>query len=267
MAEVATGVLHNVGNVLNSVNVSSTLLSDQVRHSKISLVAKLRDLLRDHETDLESFIRSERGRRIPKFLNTLAVELADEQTMMLSELDHLRKNIEHIKEIVAMQQQYAKVAGVTERIPVIELVEDAVRMNAGELVRHEITLIRDFRSEPLVTVEKHKVLQILINLMRNAKYACDETKRADKQITLRVSEENGRVKISVIDNGVGIPAENLTRIFAHGFTTRKEGHGFGLHSGALAAKDLGGVLTVFSEGRGRGATFTLELPLGDQERP
>jgi C4-dicarboxylate-specific signal transduction histidine kinase len=99
-----------------------------------------------------------------------------------------------------------------------------------------------------------------VNLIRNAKYACDESGRTDKLITiLTVTDEHG-VGIAVIDNGVGIPAENLTRIFAHGFTTRKHGHGFGLHSGALAAMELGGSLSAHSEGRGLGATFTLRLP-------
>jgi signal transduction histidine kinase len=97
--------------------------------------------------------------------------------------------------------------------------------------------------------------------MRNAKYACDDSGRNDKQIVLRVTSTEERVRIAVVDNGIGIPAENLTRIFSHGFTTRKQGHGFGLHSGALAAKELGGALIVESEGAGRGATFILELPL------
>jgi signal transduction histidine kinase len=109
------------------------------------------------------------------------------------------------------------------------------------------------------------VLQILVNLIRNAKYACDDGGRADKQITLRVANGSSHVKISVLDNGIGIPEENLTRIFSHGFTTRKEGHGFGLHSGSIAAKEMGGTLTAFSEGPGRGATFTLELPLKNME--
>ena len=114
---------------------------------------------------------------------------------------------------------------------------------------------------PPLAVEKHKVLQILVNLVRNAKYACDESGRADKALTVSVTNGDGRVRISVADNGVGIPPENLTRIFNHGFTTRKEGHGFGLHSGALAAKEMGGSLAAFSEGPGTGAAFTLELPL------
>jgi signal transduction histidine kinase len=119
---------------------------------------------------------------------------------------------------------------------------------------------------PLLNVEKHKILQILVNLLRNAKYACDESERADKRLTVRVADGEGRIKISVMDNGVGISPENLTRIFNHGFTTRKGGHGFGLHSGALAAKEMGGSLTVHSDGPGQGATFTLELPYPTQER-
>jgi C4-dicarboxylate-specific signal transduction histidine kinase len=139
-----------------------------------------------------------------------------------------------------------------------------MRMNNGSISRHKVKVVRDFAEVPPVLTEKHKVLQILVNLIRNAKHACDDSGRDDKQINLRVANGDGRVKISVGDNGIGIPPENLTRIFGHGFTTRKEGHGFGLHSGALAAKDLGGTLVAFSDGPGRGATFTLEIPTKHQ---
>jgi signal transduction histidine kinase len=135
-------------------------------------------------------------------------------------------------------------------------------MNAGALVRHEIEVIREFLEVPAISVEKHKVLQILVNIIRNAKYACDESAAKEKRITLKVYWQDPWVCIAVIDNGIGIPSENLTRIFNHGFTTRKDGHGFGLHSGALAASELGGALSVHSEGLGQGATFTLTLPLG-----
>jgi signal transduction histidine kinase len=190
----------------------------------------------------------------------LAEHLAIEQTATLNELALLQKNIEHIKDIVAMQQNYAKCAGVSEKIAVSELVEDAIQMNVGAMERHKIEIVREYLVTPIISVEKHKVLQILVNLIRNAKYACDDAERQDKKITLRVTDGDGRIHISVIDNGVGIPAENMTRIFNYGFTTRKEGHGYGLHSGALAAKEIGGTVKAFSEGIGRGATFTLELP-------
>ena len=126
-------------------------------------------------------------------------------------------------------------------------------------------VVRDYADLPPISTEKHKVLQILVNLIRNAKYACDDSGRSDKQIKLCIANGDGCAKISVIDNGIGILPENLTRIFSHGFTTRKEGHGFGLHSGALAAKEMGGTLTAFSGGIGCGATFVLELPIQQSE--
>jgi signal transduction histidine kinase len=225
------------------------------------MVGKAAALLEAHEADLAQFLTSDpSGRRLPGYLKTLAGCLADEQKGALKELDVLRNNIDHIKGIVAMQQSYAKVSGVAESVGIAELVEDALRMNSAALQRHEITLVRDFQVKATITVERHKVLQILVNLIRNAKYACGEAGRLDKQITLQIAERTGAIEVAVIDNGVGIPAENLTRIFGHGFTTRKDGHGFGLHSGALAAREIGGELGVRSDGPGRGATFTLRLP-------
>lgn len=262
MAEVATSVLHNVGNVLNSVNVAAMLVIDRMRASKVSSLSKLSALLQNNEAHLAEFMTNDpRGRRIPEYIATLASTLTAEHKLVLGELDQLRNHIDHIKEIVAMQQSYAKISGVVETLPVVDLVEDAIRMNGSALERHGVTIKREYIAQPTITIERHKVLQILVNIIRNAKYACDECGRADKEMKLRVTASGGAVQIAVVDNGVGIPAENLTRIFAHGFTTRKNGHGFGLHSGALTAKELGGELSVCSDGPGRGATFILELPL------
>ena len=267
MAEVATGVLHNVGNVLNSVNVSATVVSDLVRRSKSPNVGKLSELLNQNRADLGRFMSEDpKGKVIPTYLGTLAEALSLEQKAILTEIESLHKNIGHIKDIVAMQQSYAKTSGIVETVSVPDLVEDALRMNAGSLARHDVEVGREYDARPVITVEKNKVLQILVNLIRNAKYACDESGRTDKRLVVRSRADGSGVEISVIDNGVGIPAENLTRIFAHGFTTRKHGHGFGLHSGALAAKEMGGSLFAHSEGPGRGSTFTLRLPFAPAER-
>jgi PAS domain S-box-containing protein len=262
MAEVATSVLHNVGNVLNSVNVSSSLISEKMRNSKVSNLARAVKLIQGHENDLADFFGNDpRGKQLPGYLQDLATHLVQEQERILQEAGSLADNITHIKEIVAMQQSYAKATGVLESLKPVDLVEDAIRMNTGAMTRHNVKIEREFAEVAPFLTEKHKVLQILVNLIRNAKYACDDSGREDKQITLRIFNGDGRIKISVRDNGIGIPAENMTKIFGHGFTTRKEGHGFGLHSGALAAKDLGGKLIAFSEGPGLGSTFTLELPV------
>ncbi len=261
MAEVATNVLHNVGNILNSVNISASLVTERVKHSKAPGVSRLAALLQEQGSAMGDFlVNDERGKRVPEYLTSLGEQLLSDQRMELEELVSLRDNLEHIKDTVAMQQSYAKLCGVTETVAVAELVEDSLRLNAGAFVRHGVALRREFSEVPPVTVDKHKVLQILVNLVRNAKYACDESGRSDKLITLRVEPAPGGVRICVIDNGVGIPAENMSRLFTHGFTTRVDGHGFGLHSGALAALELGGSLRATSEGPGRGAAFILELP-------
>lgn len=262
MAEVATSVLHNVGNVLNSVNVTASMLLDQNKRSKASQLEKVSALLEENSADLGTFLANDpRGKQIPGYIKQLGQHLLTERQNAMKELETLRKNIEHIKDIVAMQQNYAKVSGVSETVKITDLVEDALHMNAGALSRHDVRVIREYKCAPEITVEKHKVLQILVNLIRNAKYACDESNRPEKQMTLRVSNGDDKVRIAVIDNGIGIPPENMVRIFNHGFTTRKTGHGFGLHSGALAAREMGGDLTADSQGVGMGATFTLELPL------
>jgi PAS domain S-box-containing protein len=262
MAEIATSVLHNVGNVLNSVNISTSLISEKIRGSKITKIGRLAELIRAHEKNLGDFMQNDpKGKQIPDFLANLSLTLERERDEVIHEVGSLESNIAHIKEIVIMQQSYAKSMGVMESLKVNDLVEDAIRMNDGAISRHRVKLVREFTDTPPILTSKHKILQILVNLIRNAKYACDDSGRDDKQITVRVANGGDVVKISVIDNGIGIPPENLTRIFNHGFTTRKDGHGFGLHSGALSAKELGGDLVVSSEGTGRGATFTLLLPL------
>jgi C4-dicarboxylate-specific signal transduction histidine kinase len=262
MAEVATDVLHNVGNVLNSVNVSCSITIDRIKSSKMSSLGKVSGLLNENRNRLgEFFTVDPRGHQVTEYLAALASNLVEDQTALVKELENLLKHIDHIKQIVAMQQSYAKVAGVRETIAPVQLVDDALQINAAALKRHDVTVMRECDATPPITTEKHKVLQILVNLIRNAKYALDESNRKDKLLKLKVgSDGNGCVKIHVIDNGVGIPRENLTRIFVHGFTTRPDGHGFGLHSSALTVRELGGSLLAHSDGPGLGATFTLILP-------
>ena len=262
MAEVATGVLHNVGNVLNSLNVSATVIASGFKQSKVDTLAKVAAMLRDHTADLGDFLTNDpKGRRVPEFLETLAQHSIAERDRLLAEAESLQRNVDHIKEIVAMQQSYATMVSIIEPLDPVLLMEDSLRMNLGALARHAVNVERDFEPVPFVLAEKSKVLQILVNLIRNAKYAADDGGQENKVITLRIKlGSNGRVQLTVLDNGIGIPAENLTRIFGHGFTTRIGGHGFGLHSSANAAKEMKGSLTVHSDGPGKGASFTLELP-------
>jgi len=261
MAEVATNVLHNVGNVLNSVNVSASLVAERIRKSKCAGLGRVAALLTEHASDLAEFLTGAQGKHLPVYLQELAAELVTERDAAVTELSALRSNVEHIKEIVAMQQSYAKRGGVVDVLDMRVLVEDSLRMNEGAFSRHGVNVVRDFEEVPLIQGDKHKVLQILVNVIRNAKYACAERQGGEKRVTVRIRATQDAIQVSVIDTGIGIPKENLQRVFNHGFTTRRDGHGFGLHSSALAAKELGGSLQGDSPGHNQGATFTLTLPL------
>ena len=263
MAEIANGVLHNVGNVLNSVNVSAQLIETRVRESKTGGIGQAVQLMSEHAAQLGDFLSNDpRGQRLPGYLGKLAESLAADKSAVLDELSALTRSIEHIKEIVGAQQSYAGANSILEPVRIDELVEDAVRMAAGAKSSTPVTIIKDLQPAPAVLLDKHLMLQILINLITNARQAMDGVPERPHEIRIGsefTGVDEGRLLIHVEDNGEGIEPDTLTRLFVHGFTTRKAGHGFGLHSSALAAKTLGGTLTARSEGLGHGAVFTLEV--------
>jgi two-component system, NtrC family, sensor kinase len=263
MAEVATGVLHNVGNVLNSVNVSVNLISDHLRNSHLGGIGKLSLLFEEHKNDLPGFFASDpRAKKVPGYLQSLARQLQHESSLFHEELASLIKNIEHIKQIVVMQQDYAQAGGVIDTFPINHIIEDAIRITEAGFSHRNIVLKRQFTSAPSVTLDKHKVLQILVNLLRNAQQASDNVVGRIKTIEISVTEIDGKkARIQVRDNGVGISQENLPRVFSHGFTTKRDGHGYGLHMSALSAQEMDGSLQAQSEGPDKGALFTLDLPM------
>jgi C4-dicarboxylate-specific signal transduction histidine kinase len=206
--------------------------------------------------------RDPRGPHIPELISRVAEALRAEHAELLEEVDSITRNIAHIKEIVSMQQGFAKGHGIVEEIDVQSVVDDAIKINSTSLNRHRITVVQAFEEVPRVLVDKHLVLQILVNLLRNAKQAIESSGREERRVVVKIQGNGGEfVKITVQDSGSGIAPENLTRIFSHGFTTKKDGHGFGLHSSALAATGMGGALSAHSDGPGTGAVFTLDLPV------
>ncbi len=263
MAEVATGVLHNVGNVLNSVNVSTNLVESRTQELRIDHMVAAIEMLAQHRSDLPTFLDSTpAGQRVLPYLEKLGAHFTKERAAVLQEVRLLRDHVGHIKEIVATQQTYAKVSGLIDDISLAELVDDSLRIVDVGFTRHHIRVERSYEDIPPVPTDKHQILQILLNLLQNAKQAIKQAGPADRVVHVRIRRKNEDwVRIEVQDSGIGLPPEHLTRIFAHGFTTKKDGHGFGLHSGALAAKQVGGALWAESDGPGRGATFKLELPL------
>ena len=261
MAEIATNVLHNVGNILNSVNVSASVVASTIAASKGQRLDRVVGLLDEHTDDLGRFVSDDpQGRLLPRYLRELANAMAAERQELSEELRRLTGSVDHIKSVVATQQAYAGLSSVFEPVDIGALVRDALRINDDSLAWRRVTVVSDVCELPLLRLDKTRVMQILVNLIANAKQAM-EGSAAGQQLTLRAAAVGDRLRIRVEDDGVGISAQDLTRIFSHGFTTRSAGHGFGLHSCALAAREMGGALLAESEGPGKGAAFTLDLPL------
>jgi len=262
MAQVATGVLHNVGNVLNSVNISANILRDALRSNPhFALLGQTTTLLRDQGENLERFITQDpRGKLVPPFFVKLGEQIALVHRDLLAETEQLSSNIDHIKQIVALQQNYARGGGVITSVKPADLFSDALRIAHASITRHGVTITRDFEATPEIVTDRHQVMQILVNFLTNAVQAVKPRPGGARRVRVVIASRGEEIDFIVEDNGIGIAQENLQRIFQHGFTTRKDGHGFGLHSGALAARNLDGQVTAQSDGLDRGARFTLTLP-------
>ena len=263
MAEIATGVLHNVGNTLNSVNVSANLVVERLRSSRGPALERVVELLREPAARAEGFLAEDpRGRQVPAYLEALAQQLAQERSELLEEMGRLEECVSNMRSAVSMQQRHARVSGVLVWVALPALVDESMRPHAAAFEGQGIQVRREYDTTlPRVLVDRHKLAQIVNNLLTNARQALLARGEGDKHLTLGVRQAGTRVRITVTDDGVGIAPELLSRLFTQGFAPRKDGHGFGLHSNALVAEELGGSLTCASEGVGRGATFTLELPL------
>jgi signal transduction histidine kinase len=268
MAEVATAVLHNVGNVLNSVNVSASLAMQHVRSAPLAKLSELTELLEQRRSEGVGFlIEDPKGKLIVPYLGRLAEAETQSRRATIDELDGLCRHVDHIKAIVAAQQSVAKTGGVAEAFPVRDVVEQVIFLNAEAYAKEGIELALKLGPAQVVVGDRHRLLQILTNLLSNARHAVRECTDAPR-VAVRIRAKGERnFAIDVEDNGCGIPRENLTKVFTYGFTTRPGGHGFGLHGSACAAAEMGGRIEAHSDGPGQGAKFTVELPLdGDRAK-
>jgi signal transduction histidine kinase len=271
MAEVASGVLHNVGNVMNSVNVGVHLTQDAVKALQVDRLARVAQLLTANEQCLGEYLTSDpAGRKVPEFLTKLAGALDSDKQAIRGELDSLTDHIEHMKQIIAAQQSYAKVAGVSEPCTLEEIVESALSINAAGLRSYDIEVVRDYEELDAAFLDRHQIMQIVVNLISNAKHALGECDSERRRLTIRLHRIDDQFRVEVCDNGLGIEPQNLKKVFNHGFTTKPTGHGFGLHNAANAAQQMDGSLEVQSDGPGKGASFILTIPaamVDDVDRP
>jgi signal transduction histidine kinase len=268
MAEIATGVLHNVGNVLNSVKVSSQILKERIEKSKIRGLKSALDLLQQNTNDLSSYITSdEKGKLLPEYLIKVGKVLGDEQDTYLNELSNLHNGIYHIEEIVRVQQDYAGGSGIVESALLPKMMDDVLRMNQDIFNKHKIKVVKHFKETAPISAEKGKLMQVFVNIIKNAWESLDMKGDKDKVITINISEDekNKCQVVDIIDNGIGVAKENLFKIFSYGFTTKKDGKGYGLHTSAIIMAKLNGKLSVHSNKDKKGAKFTVVIPNSNQD--
>ncbi|XZE44330.1 PAS domain-containing protein [Pirellulaceae bacterium SH467] len=263
MAEIATGVLHNVGNVLNSLNVSVNVIRKQFSKSALSKLEQVSALIAEHEATFVDYVRDDAtGRKLPAYIRRVSDAMSNERKTVGDELEDLLRNVEHIKEIIAVQQSMASSTGLIQELAIGSLIDAALTANKASLFNHKITIEKRVDADvPPIHSDKHQILQILINLIKNAKDALCENETESPKILIEAVQSADSVVIAVEDNGKGIESDKLNRIFQHGFTTKSNGHGFGLHSSANAAAQLGGNVSVISRGLGHGARFELMIPI------
>lgn len=265
MAEVASCVLHNVGNVLNSINISTQLLlqRDSELVSKTEEFAEVVKLLSEQKSksSLDAFLKTNKiGQILPEYLSQFAAYADRQQNFSKKELEALNHKVNHIKNIVKMQQKLCADVKNYEYLDLNGLLEDALLITSEKLEGYGIKIQREFQKIASFEGDKVKMLQVLINLLKNAAESMAESRKTEKILILRTKETEKNFQIEIIDNGIGIDPENLAKIFSYGFTTKKDGHGFGLHSSAVAIQQLGGTLNAYSQGKNKGAQFILILP-------
>ncbi len=263
MADIAAGVLHNVGNVLNSVNVRITVMLDRIKLASEEgddLVA-CGTMLKENSEQLSDFLtQDDRGRYLPEFLDASANQMQTHWVEVSKDLKQVRDYFAHIRQIVASHQSMAKVSGTSSRFRLSELFDEAVQLNGAGLNRNSIEVKREYISDPVINADRHRILQVLVNLVSNAKHAI-EMHQGKRSVTLSIEETmQGFVTAAVSDSGIGISTDDMKRVFQSGFTTKPQGHGFGLHTSAIAARELGGSLAAESKGKGHGSQFKLTLP-------
>ena len=265
MAEVASDVLHNVGNVLNSLNVSAGLIAQHIRDMPIQDVNRTSDLLAAHQDDIGTFLTQDtKGQRILGFLAQLGGHLRDQHTQTCIDLDALISQIDHVRDLIAAQDDVARATSIQEPVILKDLVETALATHSSELEKNQIALTRDYADLPQVITDKQQVSQIVANLIANATNAIGQQGQGAHRLTIKIKldeEQDNKLSVQVIDTGIGFPPDNLHRIFAQSFSKEGSGQGDSLHNNANTAKNLGGSLTASSDGKGLGATFTLELPV------
>ncbi len=266
MADVAAGTLHNVGNLLNSIKTSAHSAENVIINSSLSDLKKANEMLKDKLGNIEDFIKNDpNGIKLLHYYLYLESELDLEQKDIHNDIHRINEKIDTITDVIASQQNYAGFGSLVELYSLEKLVNDVLTIETELIDGSKITVYKDFKELPKILIQKSKLLHILLNLIKNSSEAMVGIPEENRKLHISTEKRGGNVYLKVTDNGIGIVENDLTKIFSHGFTTKTDGHGFGLHTSAIYMSDMKGKIWVESEGRNKGATFVLQFPVSETE--
>ncbi|MGL1902584.1 MAG: PAS domain-containing sensor histidine kinase [Fibrobacterales bacterium] len=258
-AEVATSVLHNVGNLLNTLIFSYESMNDIHEGSTAQKLIDASNLLREHEDNLMDFVvNNPKGETLLKYFIALSDECGNERDSMDYHLGRMLDKITAIRDVIRSQQEFATAPVENQEIDPRTVVSDTIEMIGGSLQQYSIQVIQDYHSHKTFVAQKSKVQHILVNLLKNAKEELMFNPFGDRVIVITVGGDAQHLSISVSNNGRKIREDLLGKIFSHGFTTKDNGHGFGLHSCANYMTEMGGSISV-KNNESRGVCFTMEF--------
>ncbi len=265
IAEMTTGVLHNIGNILTTVSTSTNELRTILTRSKMEQFAMVNKMLDDERGHIPRFFQEDpKGKLIPEFLTKVARQFERESQAVYLETEKLLDKVALMAQAVSMEQSYVSSFDRKEQVDLTELMDNALSMLESSLKKRNIQVMRSYDTTPLCNLETVKLVHVITNLINNAADALNQKgpNAEGRWIKVVVRPRNGEYnEIQIIDNGCGISRANMARLFEFGFTTKSTGHGFGLHSCRVTMKEMGGDITIESEGEGKGSTMTLTVPI------
>jgi len=260
MADIAAGILHNIGNAFSSVNSSVQIMRDLVNKSPVNDLKKANELLEKNIEDIEDFISNNvKGKKLMHFYLKLGLSIKEFRNQMLYHINRLDEKIYSIDDMITAQQSYAGVESIPEKFDLANVLEDVLKVNSEFLDKSNIKVVKKYLDMPQAVIHKGKLFHILTNIIKNAREAMSETKQDSRRLVITLSEDDKGKYIRIADSGCGIPESIIERIFTYGFTTKKEGQGFGLYSCENYMAEMGGEIWAESEGPGMGAEFILHF--------
>ena len=269
MAEIASGVMHNIGNLMNSLNVSTEKILEILKFSKLSGLTQANRLFSSAmENHVSLFNGDAKINLLPKYYEKLAVSLENEQARLKEESTTVLEKVILIKEAIELQQDYARFRNFNEPVNVVSVIDEALRILEPSFLKHDIIVEKKIENVDLeITTSRTRLMNILLNLFKNAMESINQNYPETKLIEVALVDFVDYLQISVIDNGAGIASVDFRRLFNYGFTTKSGGHGFGLHFCANAIKEMNGTIEAFSDGIGKGAEFKLTIPKSAEYNP